>query len=481
MISLSAAGQVDDESPAAPVLELVSVDPGTGNVGLSWSLSTSADVEGYIVYSYVNNEGYPIDTINNPLISSYIHPGTGSSYFTLSYVVAAVDTAGNKSLLSNPLNTILAESTIDTCLNRINISWNEYPSYPKPVNDYSIFYSINGGNYIEAGKAEKDEREMTIEDFTTEMQYCFLVRANLQGGAGSSSNKTCLLTDMQRPPQWINADFATVVPKYGMQVSFHTDPLSEIKKFRLERKTGAMGVYEQILLVSNSTGDILYNDDIADSLKINYYRLTAINNCNLPSTVSNVASNIVLGSEQDEDVIKLTWNPYRDWNGTVGSYKIFISMGSRMEERFTVPSPDTTFNLSYSDIMYEISGPDLCFLVMAYEGINPFRESGESKSNVVCIPVLERITVPNIFLPAGNTINNQFSPVLSFTPLSYHLIITDMRRNLLFETRDFLEKWNGTKNGDTLPQGAYLWFLETRTPSGKNISKTGTVSILYIP
>lgn len=480
LISLNLTGQIDEEPPVSPVLGLVSVDPGSGNVGLFWSLSPSADVEGYIVYSYVNNEGYPIDTLKNPLISSYIHSETGSSYFPLSYVVAAVDTAGNKSLLSNPLNTIFAESSIDTCSNRIKITWNTYPSFPKQVVDYSVLYSKSGGSYTEAGKADKNEREMIIEDFTTDMQYCFYVRANLQGGFESSSNKTCLLTDMQSPPQWINADFAKPSPENGILVSFHTDPLSEISKFRLERKAGALGVYEQIWVASNSTGNILYNDDGADSTKINYYRLTAINNCNLPSTVSNIASNIVVDAKQNEDDIKLTWNRYREWNGTVSLYRIFVNTGDNFEERFSVYPPDTTFSLTYSQIMYEASGPEICFSVRAYEGTNPFWESGESRSQIVCIPVTERITVPNLFLPASNSDNNHFYPRLSFTPLSYHLVITDMRRNILFETRDFLEKWNGTKNGDVLPQGAYLWFLETRTPSGKNISKTGTISILYI-
>jgi hypothetical protein len=479
--SLSARGQIDEEPPLSPVLELVSVDPASGNIGLSWSLSPSADVKGYIVYSYVNNEGYPIDTINNPLISNYIHTGTGSSYFSLSYVVAAVDTAGNKSLLSNPLSTIFSESSIDTCMNRIIITWVPYPSVPKQVINYSVFYSIDGSSYDFAGTADKNETEMIIEDFTTDSQYCYYIRANLQGGLVSSSNKTCLMTDMQKPPEWINADYATISSEDGILISFHTDPLSEIENFRLERKKGYNGTFEQIWEASNSAGDIIYNDSDADSLDINFYRLTAINNCNLPVTASNVASNIVLKAVQDDDNIILTWNPYRLWNGSIISNKIFLNLDDVMEERFTVATSDSSFTFSYNEIMYEVSRPEICFCLRSYEGINPFRESAGSRSQVVCIPVFERITVPNLFLPSGSTINNQFSPVLSFTPVSYHLVITDMRRNILFETRDFLEKWNGTKNGDPLPQGAYLWFLETKTPSGKNISKAGTVSILYNP
>jgi uncharacterized protein YbbC (DUF1343 family) len=45
-----------------------------------------------------------------------------------------------------------------------------------------------------------------LEDFIVDAQYCFYVKASLSGGLYSGSNKTCLQTKMQRPPEWINAD-----------------------------------------------------------------------------------------------------------------------------------------------------------------------------------------------------------------------------------------------------------------------------------
>jgi gliding motility-associated-like protein len=120
-------------------------------------------------------------------------------------------------------------------------------------------------------------------------------------------------------------------------------------------------------------------------------------------------------------------------------------------------------------------------MIKAVEASNPYGVNGASYSSRICTPVTENIIVPNVFTPDNNSVNDYFKPVLSFTPLAYKLIITDLQRKTVFETNDYLEEWNGTKNGSTLPRGVYLWFLKVSAPSGRNIEKTGTVTIIFNP
>jgi gliding motility-associated-like protein len=93
--------------------------------------------------------------------------------------------------------------------------------------------------------------------------------------------------------------------------------------------------------------------------------------------------------------------------------------------------------------------------------------------------VTEVITVPNAFTPDNNSVNDHFKPVLSFTPIDYKLIITDLRRRTVFETNDFNSEWDGTSGGNPLPAGIYLWYINLMTPSGRKITRTGTVTILF--
>jgi len=470
-------GQPDTESPVSPVLDLVTVNQLTGYSEISWTASSSPDVTGYVVYEYINNEGYSLDTIHNPLITSYIHNNLKSSELSVSYVVAAFDSAGNISPLSNFLNTVFLTASLDTCNKKIELDWNNYPSDPRQVESYTVLYSVNEGIYSEAGTIPGDKSSFSIDDFSLDVQYCFIIRADLEGGVFSLSNKACVNTRMQKPPQWINADFATVTQENDILLSFKIDPLSEITEYILERKTGTSGSFQEIEYFPDETESLLYTDTDADISKINYYRLSAVNSCDVAITISNVASNIVLSLQKIENELHLAWNPYKEWNGIVDSYKLLINTRGTYEERYTISSYDTAFAIAYSDLMYDVTGQEVCFIIKAYETANPYGVYGESSSSCICTPVTERITVPNLFTPDEDLVNDLFSPVLSFTPAEYQLIITDLKRRRIFTTRDYAEKWDGTENGVPVSEGVFLWFLNVTEPSGDKVIKTGTVTV----
>jgi gliding motility-associated-like protein len=113
------------------------------------------------------------------------------------------------------------------------------------------------------------------------------------------------------------------------------------------------------------------------------------------------------------------------------------------------------------------------------ENDNPYGITGETRSNISCAAIDEVVTVPNIFSPDGDLKNDLFRPVITFTPAEYLLVISDRQGKVLFETRDFMESWNGKNNGgEDVREGVYLWFLRIKTGTGKNISRTGTVTLI---
>lgn len=478
LLPLVSYSQKDCTVPVSPVLNSVSVQPETGYAELNWALSPSSDIAAYILYNHNSGYWFTIDTLWDPAATSYIYNSTGTKYFSESYVVAAFRKPVCTSPLSNIISTIFCSASIDTCKKQIIVRWNKYSDNPKKVLDYQILVSKNGAPFMEMFTVDSLSDSYVVTDFETDTKYCFAVRAELEGGTTSGSNKSCLETKMKQPPQWINADYATVSNNNVISLSFTADPLSEVPAYRLERKTGSMGVFEQIAQFTSVSGSLLYTDNKADINKINYYRLSAINNCNNPVTFSNIASNIVLSLERNNDDIKLIWNPYKDWFGSVGSYKLFANTDGVLSERSVITPSDTALNISYSSLMYEVTGREVCFMIKAVESSNPYGDPGESQSQIVCTPVTEVITVPNVFTPDNNGLNDLFWPVLSFTPTSYQLIITDLQRKTVFETRNPAEKWDGTNNGNPLPEGVYLWYLNAGAPSGKSISKTGNVTII---
>ena len=473
--------------PLPPTLTSVSVQPETGKTEFTWILSPSSDVAAYIIYSYKDGDGLAIDTVWDPAATSHTISNTAPKYASVSYVVAAHRVSsipglpGCTSQLSNALSTIFCKAEIDTCNKKILISWNSYISEPKVVTGYSVMMSVNGNNYTEETLTGADINSFILYNFQTASQYCFYVRANLEGGTFSTSNKACLVTNMQRPPQWINADYATVDSEKRINLSFTIDPQSEIRDFLLERKTGQAGSFQTIAQRESVDGAVLYTDSEADVNVINFYRLSAINNCLLPVTVSNISSNIVLTLEKNGNDINLSWNPYREWRGYVADYRLMIDAGSGYQEKAVIPANDTLYKLDYKGIMYEVSGTSVCMYISASEISNPYGIYGETSSSVACTGPIEVISVPNIFTPNNDLKNDLFKPVLSFTPVSYHLIVSDQHGSVLFETRDSNASWDGSKNGDPQPDGVCLWFLKVTTPSGKSLTRTGTITILKNP
>lgn len=92
------------------------------------------------------------------------------------------------------------------------------------------------------------------------------------------------------------------------------------------------------------------------------------------------------------------------------------------------------------------------------------------------------ITFPNTFRPRpdGGGGDSQYDLNAVFKPVyqdvdQYHLQIFNRWGQLLYESRDINEGWNGFFSGQISPQGVYVWVATGRFISGKEFSKTGHV------
>ncbi|HEX2969327.1 MAG TPA: gliding motility-associated C-terminal domain-containing protein [Bacteroidales bacterium] len=468
-----ASSQENCSVPMPPVLTHVTVEYETGNVDLSWNPSISDNIAAYIIYRYSDPDAgwLAIDTIWNPAAREYTYITTATKYMSLRFVVAAYRNAliqgkpGCPSELSNSLSTIFSSSVIDTCNVKIIVKWNKYSAASGAVTGYRVLVSENGGPFVSKDTVAGDSYEFDFTGFETDYNYCFVINAIQSNGSESGSNKNCIETKMQRPPSWIETDYVSVNDEDKIDIGFSVDPFSEISTFDVERSG------QIIASIRQQAGTITYTDDKADITVINDYSLVAVNNCGIQSTRSKPFSNIRLSLEQHDYMYNLSWNTVRKDDLFSHNYEIFMDVGNGF---FPVAGPQlsTICAISMRDYMYDIKGNEVCFAVKAKK-IND-REGSESLSSRQCISNEELITVPDLFTPNNDLRNDLFRPVISFTPIEYKLIISDRNNKLLFETGDFMESWDGSG----CENGVYLWFLRIKTQSGKEIRKTGTITIL---
>jgi len=474
--SFKVISQSPCEVPEPPVLRNVTIDPSTERTVLTWDPSPSDGIAAYIIYTFNEGFGIPVDTIWDPSAVTYSRLSPAVKYFSESYVVAAFRNPICTSPLSNSLSTIFCSASLDTCKNEILLSWNRYSDFPEKVDHYliSVFRDIYTEEDTYTTGSENDN--FIYKGFETGTEYCFRITALLDDGSQSSSGISCIETDMQRPPAWIDVEYVTI--NEGIELSFGIDPDSEIRLFNLERREGYNGSFSVIQNFTNTSLTATYIDRNASINKIWFYRLVAINNCQLPVLYSEVTSNLVVSAEKNDDVILLRWNRYRGWNEGLSSYYININTGNGYRNALEAGRNDTTVLLSYRDFMYEISGSSVCFKVEAKGSSEITGSSLSALSQEECIPVTENIKVADAFTPDGNLVNDKFKPLLSFTPADYRFTIMDIKRNIVFESSDPLEEWDGRYNGTPLPDGVYLWILQLSTPSGTRVRRSGTVTIL---
>lgn len=472
----------DCEVPEPPVLRRVSVDPQTGRVALEWSSSPSSGISGYIIYWNDNdNNGWMAlaDTIWNPSATSYEYTTSGTKYQSMDFRVAAYRSPlvqgrpGCPSKLSNALSTIFLMAEADTCNGRISLKWNRYSDILNPVTEYNVLISVNDGSFVESYTLGPASDNYVITDFQTDSEYSFFISASLMNGI-STSYRSNASTYMRNPPGWINADYASFEENH-INLSFTSDPLSEIRLYSLERRSDN-GSWTRLTEINSVSNIILYTDNQVDKGEIYYYRLSAINGCNKQVSISNTTSNIVTAASKPGNDIFLVWNnPGRLTDSRI-SYEIFVNKGNGLTH--FANTSDTLYFIKPSDIFYDVSSGEVCFEVEASESnnIHGINSTIRSSSDCLNLPVL--VTVPNVFTPDNDLKNDLFSPILSFTPAEYLLLITDKQGKELFETRDHVEKWDGTSGGRLLPEGVYLWYLRLIAPSGEVISRTGTITII---
>ncbi|MEX1002006.1 MAG: gliding motility-associated C-terminal domain-containing protein [Crocinitomicaceae bacterium] len=85
----------------------------------------------------------------------------------------------------------------------------------------------------------------------------------------------------------------------------------------------------------------------------------------------------------------------------------------------------------------------------------------------VCVPVLIQeiilFYVPNVFTPDGDSFNENFKPVFTggVDPYDYHLTIFNRWGEIIFESHNYDQGWNGHYgNGGLVQDGVYIWQIE---------------------
>lgn len=105
---------------------------------------------------------------------------------------------------------------------------------------------------------------------------------------------------------------------------------------------------------------------------------------------------------------------------------------------------------------------------------------GCQASDYVFIKVYEGPTyyLPNSFTPNGDGLNDKFIPVPVGIKGTDYFRVFDRFGKLMYETRQWMQGWDGTLKGNPANAGAYVWIIKGTDKNGAVIEMKGTVILI---
>jgi gliding motility-associated-like protein len=85
----------------------------------------------------------------------------------------------------------------------------------------------------------------------------------------------------------------------------------------------------------------------------------------------------------------------------------------------------------------------------------------------------------NAFSPNGDGRNDHFGPSFACTYSDYHLQLFNRWGQLIFESHDPTEQWDGSFKGKSVPEGVYVWRLKYQSAlEYRAVERRGSVTVL---
>jgi gliding motility-associated-like protein len=468
-------GQQDSILPEMPVPVSVTVDPYTGSSTIRWIPSVSTDVERYIIYGSDPLYGFlAIDSVAASHLPEYVHADSFARYRRTGYSIAARDSSGNRSPMSEPLWTVYLSAANDSCNSRINLSWTPHANVRHPSDRYELWVSVAGEAVYKYITLPKTDTSHIFSDYLPGTRYCFFITAtNEEGAFPSSSNRQCITTGIETAPGWLRLESISVEDG-GIVITGSYDGESTMDEFILLRFDEGISGWSQCGTATGFDGTVSFALSDADTGRITPYVLRVLNSCGIPADSSLPGRNILLSWEKRGMQVNLQWNRTGLYSSPL--FTVWRDRGYGWEEAASALS-DTIWSEDLSLFAGSVTSASVPYHVTeAHAGSPPGTPA--SRSNVILVPLEANIYMPNAFTPDGDGLNDLFMPALSFLPEVYEFSIYTRSGVLLFRTSDHGEGWDGRHNGRLMPSGVYLWSLRITTPSGQSEARRGTVTIL---
>lgn len=464
------------QGPSRVAIDSVSVLP-NGHTNIGYSSSISGDCVGYLIYQVINSVNTPIGNAAGQFNTLFTFTSTAALNNPLVFLNAPLDSCGKEGLLNFPHTTMHLRQSYDKCKYETRLIWNAYSGWDGGVSEYKVYYSVNGGNFQLLGSTNQTFYNHTGVDPAKNVTY-FVRAFNSTKTITSSSNRVSFFSYQTVAPDFVYIRSVSVKDKEAITIKFFVDSLKMGASFDLYRSKDGSSFSKIGSIGFTGVGNYQFTDtDVSTKSESYFYKAVAKDSCGNDRTTSNVAESILLYVNNQKDSQfnkKLTWNNYTGFAGGLAGYSIYRVLNDVMSN---TPSGYTNGAVNeYIDNIEDLApeGSKIEYYVSAIESLgNPYGIVEAANSNLATTYAEADVFVPKAFAPKG--VNKIWKPVTHFVDKSdYNLKIYNRWGNLLFNTNDDMQGWDG--NG--APNDTYVYLITYKNSRGEYVELQGTFTLL---
>lgn len=487
--NIKGAWFMDIDLPERIVFDSVSINENSEAV-FGWQQSSPiGDVTAYIISKFINGGGWTdIDTINNTF---YVDTSYNACTENYSYAIAAIDSCGNDGLASQEKSIrpiLLYDIGFNVCAHQDTLRWEQYINVE--VENYLVWRKDADAEFILIDSLPMPESDTLMmiyidDDVNPGITYEYFIQAIFENGSSSSCKKTIANYTYKIPQDtyFVNAD---VTPENYISLALEVDTtvyscLWEI--YRINPLTNDNVIVKTFRRSEIDSRLIEFdNTEVYPQTTSYEYYAKVFDSCSIQRRPSNHLKTIFLeGSKPDEETNHLSWNAFEGWETEVEKYYIYRSSGT--ETTFVLIDSVNSPPLQYDDLIStEQANEGIFYYWVEAKQIAGIEYNYEeySASNIVSLVFESSVYFPNAFRPGSTNIeNNEFKPIFNyFSGSNYLFQIFNRWGQMVFETTDTEEGWNGLIEGQHQKSGLYVYRLSYKNIYGLDVDKKGTVMLL---
>jgi gliding motility-associated-like protein len=305
-------------------------------------------------------------------------------------------------------------------------------------------------------------------NITCGAQYCYTLEATISGVAETviTSAPVCVLGINGELPGNLGSTVVSVQDNHPYLVaSLPTTGTSASYTLVISRSSGSSGTFEPVGTIANKN---TFMDETADASTGSFcYQITYLTNCGLSSAPSTPVCSVFLTSKSPTGIDWTAESPFDPEK--IGNYIIeVIDSVNNTRREITNIGMNTHYDLSQTDL--DIQSQKYRIIAVSENG-------AVSYSNFYTFRREAKIWIPDAFTP-NNDMNNDTLIVRGVYFDQFRLIMYDRWGEVIYETTDKTQGWDGRVKGQEAATGQYMYRVEVIDLTGIKTVRTGAVLLI---